>query len=132
EMMYSFWPTPMAAEMFPETAKGMNKSEKIVFSKTLKKAEWNNSRIVRSSPVDEVMKLKKQPGKNISVDSISIFQELMSHNLIDEYWFLVHPLLSPKGKRLFEGLEFSNQLELTDTRKFKSGVVALHYRNIES
>ncbi|MCL4547294.1 MAG: dihydrofolate reductase family protein, partial [Bacteroidetes bacterium] len=68
----------------------------------------------------------------ISVDSISIFQELMSHNLIDEYWFLVHPLLSPKGKRLFEGLEFSNQLELTDTRKFKSGVVALHYRNIES
>lgn len=134
QLMESYWPNaekdPEAARCEKDFARKFNAMPKIVFSQTLQIAEWNNSRIERGNLVEEVLKLKKQPGKYISAGSISIFQELMRHNLIDEYWFLVHPIFAGKGKRLFEGLEISNQIELTETKIFKSGVVALHYKNI--
>lgn len=56
QMMESFWPTPMAAEAFPKVAQGMNQAEKIVFSKTLKKVKWNNSRLVKGNLIDEIKK----------------------------------------------------------------------------
>src|SRR5260221_14749766 len=64
EMMVKFWPTPEALKSFPETAKGMNKAEKIVFSKTLEKTDWNNSRIVKENIEEEVKNLKEKSGKN--------------------------------------------------------------------
>src|SRR5262245_15553199 len=59
EMMAGFWPTPMAYEMFAKVADGMNKSEKIVFSKKMKKADWTNTKIINSNIIEEVKKLKK-------------------------------------------------------------------------
>lgn len=131
QMMESYWPDaendPEATKSEKDFARKYNALPKIVFSQTLQKTEWKNSRIVRDNLVDEVMKLKKQPGKNISIDSISLFQELMRHNLIDEYWLLVHPLIWQKGKRLFDGTNNKINLTLVDTKKFASGVVVLHY-----
>ncbi|MDD8018724.1 MAG: dihydrofolate reductase family protein [Bacteroidota bacterium] len=131
QMMADYWPTaetdPDATVSEKNFAKKYNALPKIVFSQTLQKAEWNNSRIVRSNLVEEVMKLKKEPGKNISADSISIFQELMRHNLIDEFWLVVHPLLCQKGKHLFDGINDTISLTLVDTKTFASGVVVLHY-----
>jgi len=134
QLMESHWPNvekdPEAERSEKDFARKFNALPKIVFSQTLQKAEWNNSRIELGNLVEEVLKLKKQPGNYISAGSISIFQQLMRHNLIDEYWILIHPIIAGKGKRLFEGLEISNQIELTETKIFKSGVVALHYKNI--
>lgn len=131
QLMESYWPTaendPTATVSEKNFAKKFNALPKIVFSQTLQKAEWNNSRIARGNLVEEVMKLKKKPGKNISADSISIFQELMRHNLIDECWLVVHPLICPKGKRLFDGVNNTINLKLVDTKQFASGAVALHY-----
>lgn len=131
QMMESYWPAmendPTATVSEKNFAQKFNAPSKIVFSQTLQKTTWNDSRIVRSNLVDEVKKLKKQPGKNISAGSISIFQELMRHNLIDECWLVVHPLICPKGKRLFDGVDNTTNLELVGTKQFASGVVALHY-----
>ncbi len=131
EMMASYWPTaetdPDATVSEKNFAKKFNELPKIVFSQTLQKAEWNNSRIMGGNLVEEVLKLKKQQGKNISAGSISIFQELMRHNLIDEYWLVVQPLIWQQGKRLFDGVYNKINLMLVDTKTFKSGVVVLHY-----
>jgi dihydrofolate reductase len=59
EMMAGYWPTPLAAQNDPSTAEGMNNSEKIVFSRTLKNAKWNNTRIISVNLIEEVKKLKK-------------------------------------------------------------------------
>ena len=131
QLMASYWPhaenDPEAAESMKRFAKRYNALPKIVFSRTLRKAEWYNSRIERGSLVDQVLKLKQQPGKNVLISGISIFQELMRHNLIDEYWLLVHPVIWPKGKRLFDDSDSHVNLALVETRTFASGVVVLHY-----
>jgi len=67
EMMASYWPTPMALQNMPDVAKGMNNAEKIVFSKTLKKAEWNNTKVVKGDIVEEVRKLKATAGKDLTL-----------------------------------------------------------------
>lgn len=131
QMMESYWPHAESDSESTESekmfAQKFNALPKIVFSQTIQKTEWNNSRIMRGNLVEEVLKLKKQPGKDISAGSISIFQELMRHNLIDEYWLVVHPLLCKKGKHLFDGINNTINLTLVDTKTFASGVVVLHY-----
>ncbi len=133
QLMESYWPR---AHEDPNATKGMldfadkyNAIPKIVFSRTLQRADWNNTRLVKEGMVDEVLKLKKQPGRNISLGGISISQELMKLGLVDEYWLVVQPVLVGKGKRLFDGLKEKVDLELVDTKTFKSGVVVLHYSN---
>jgi dihydrofolate reductase len=133
QLMESYWPR---AHEDPNATKGMldfadkyNAIPKIVFSRTLQGADWSNTRLVKEGMVEEVLKLKKQPGRNISLGGISISQELMRLGLVDEYWLVVHPVLAGKGKRLFDGLKEKTDLELLDTKTFKSGAVALHYLN---
>lgn len=77
--------------------------------------------------IDEVMKLKKIPGRVLSVGGISIVQQLLRYGLVDECWVLVHPILLGKGRRLFDGFEKTINLHLLDTLTFQSGVVVLHY-----
>src|SRR5208283_4750653 len=89
------------------------------------KAEWNNTRLVRDNMLDEVIHLKQQPGKNISLGGISTSQEFMRRGLIDEYWLAVQPVVVGKGKRLFDHLTGIMNPRLVDTKVFKSGVVAL-------
>jgi len=135
ELMESYWPhaheDPNATASMIRFARKINAMPKIVFSETLKKAEWNNTTLVRNSPVEEVIKLKRESGKALSVGGISICQELMRHRLIDEYWILVQPVIWGKGRRLFdESNEEKTMLKLIDTKTFKSGVVVLHYQQI--
>ena len=67
EMMASFWPSPQATQMMPVVAKGMNQSEKVVFSKTLSRADWNNTTLVKGNLADEVCRLKQQPGNGMVI-----------------------------------------------------------------
>lgn len=86
EQMASFWPTPMAAQQLPIVAKQMNALPKVVFSKTLDKAEWNNARLVKSDPVAEITRMKHEPGEPMTImGSGTIVSQLTQAGLIDEY-----------------------------------------------
>ncbi|OGU37202.1 MAG: dihydrofolate reductase [Ignavibacteria bacterium GWB2_35_6b] len=133
EMMYSFWPTPMAADMYPETAKGMNKSEKIVFSNTLKKADWNNTKIVGGDIVEEIKKIKSTEGKNMTIlGSGSIVTQFSDAGLIDGYQLMIDPVAIGKGTTILSGLKRKLDLKLIETKTFKSGVVLLSYEFLKN
>jgi dihydrofolate reductase len=128
EMMVSYWPTPEAKKNAPDIAEGMNKAEKIVFSKTLKKAEWDNTRIVKDNIEEEVKKLK-QAGKNMTIlGSGSIVNQLAEKGLIDEYLLMIHPVAIGNGTPFLKDIHRKLDLELTNTRSFKNGTVLLSYR----
>jgi|SRR6185437_2617626 len=125
--MASYWPTPDAIKNAPALANGMNEAEKIVFSQTMKKAEWNNTRLIKDNIADEIKKLK-QSGKNMTIlGSGSILTQLADHGLIDEYQFMVDPVAIGEGNSIFKGVKRRLNLELSATRTFKSGVVLLSY-----
>ena len=113
-----------------EFARVFNSLEKVVFSRTLKQVEENNTRIVSANVAEEVLALKQQPGKDISVSGLSIASQLSERGLIDEYYFLVSPVIAGKGPRLFDTVKLQEklQLEFIDLKTFKSGVVAHHYK----
>jgi dihydrofolate reductase len=89
-----------------------------------------NTRIVPSNVAEEVLALKQQPGKDIFVGGLSIASQLSERGLIDEYHFVVHPVVAGKGPRLFETVKPQDRLQLDfiGSETFQSGVVALHYR----
>ena len=131
KLMESYWPTPMALENEPAVAEGMNKAEKIVFSTTLKKAEWNNTRLVSENIIEEVRRLKKTPGKDMAVlGSGSIINQFAEQGLIDEYQLLVDPVIIGKGRTIFKGVSRQLDLKLKQTRTLKSGVVLLCYEPV--
>lgn len=130
QMMESFWPTPAAANSFPEVAEGMNKSPKVVFSRTMDKASWNNTRLLKGDLVDEVRKLKEESGDGlVLMGSGSIVAQLAPAGLIDEYQMVVNPLVLGDGKTMFEGVKEKIKLTLTDSRTFKNGNVLLSYKS---
>jgi dihydrofolate reductase len=129
EQMASFWPTPDAIKNAKVVAEGMNKADKIVFSRTLKKAEWNNTRLVKDNMVEEIKRLKQMPGKDLTVlGSGSILTQLAEAGLIDEYQLMIDPILLGDGTPIFKNLRHKLDLKLTATRTFNSGVVLLNYR----
>jgi len=133
ELMASYWPhaheDPNATASMLRFAKKINAMQKIVFSKTLEKADWNNTSLAKNDMVEEVIKLKQESGKALSAGGISVCQELMRHGLIDEFWILVHPIIWGKGRRLFDDSSDKKvRLRLLSTKTFKSGVVVLHYQ----
>lgn len=128
EMMAGWWPSPMAMESMPEVAKGMNESEKIVFSMTLNAADWENTTLVKGNLIEEVRRLKAIPGKTMTIlGSGSIIAQLADASLIDEYQFMIDPVALGEGTPSFKGLTRKLDLELTDVRKFDTGVVLLSY-----
>ena len=128
QMMASYWPTPYAMHDNPDVAQGMNALPKVVFSKTLKKATWNNTRLVKRGLTAEVRKLKQGTGEAMVVlGSGSIVSQLALEGLVDEFQLVVNPLLLGKGKPLFVGLEKPLALGLLDTRRFKNGNVLMRY-----
>jgi dihydrofolate reductase len=129
EMMAGYWPSPDALKNNPVVAKGMNDSEKIVFSRTLKKADWNNTRVVKNNIAEEIKKLKQVPGKNMTIlGSGSIISQLAEQGLIDEYQIMLNPVALGDGTPLFKGIQHLLHLKLTSSRVFKSGVVLLCYQ----
>jgi dihydrofolate reductase len=131
EMMASFWPTPMASEMLPDVARGMNNAHKIVFSKTLKKASWENTTVVNGNLIKEIKKLKDTTPHDLTIlGSGSIVTQLAGHDLIDYYQIMLNPIAIGGGTPLFTGVNPPVNLKLTNTRIFKSGVVLLCYEPI--
>lgn len=128
EMMASFWPTPMAMEQMPEVAKGMNTAQKIVFSRTLKKVTWKNTKIVSGDLVKEVKKLKKENDHDLTIlGSGSIITQLADANLIDGYQIMIDPVALGSGTPIFHNLKKQLDLKLTSSKVYKSGVVMLDY-----
>jgi len=110
-------------------AERLTSINKVVVSRSLDSTD-ENVRIVRSNPAAELLKLKQQPGKKISVDSVSMLPELIAAGLIDEFHLVVHPVMVGKGRRLLDAgdLQENLNLKLVDTIIFKSGCVAHHYQ----
>jgi dihydrofolate reductase len=128
ELMASYWPTSEAIKNDPIVAQGMNKAEKIVFSRTLTKADWNNTRLVKDNMLMEIRKLKQESGKDLTVlGSGSIVSQLAQERLIDEYQILLNPIVIGKGKTMFEGVKDRFSLKLTKTRVFGNGNILLNY-----
>jgi dihydrofolate reductase len=129
EMMAGYWPTQQALADDPVVAKQMNSREKIVFSKTLKAAAWNNTKLVRGDAVEEVAHLKQQEGGDMAVfGSGKLGNKLLEAGLIDEIRLLVNPLLLHKGRPMFEDGGKPIKLILIGTRAFANGNVLLNYR----
>ena len=121
----SAWPTMEKDEA--GFADKMNGMPKYVVSTTLKKAEWNNSTIIKSNVVEEVSTLKNQSGGDILVaGSMTLIRTLMEHDLVDEYRLLTYHIVLGKGKRLFTDW-LAASLRLTESKPMGSGVVLLRY-----
>lgn len=132
EMMAGFWPTPFAMENYPDVAKGMNDNPKIVFSKTMNKAEWKNSKLVKGDLIEEVKKIKNAPGSDILIfGSGTIVSQLTGAGLIDEYQIVVHPLVLGSGRTMFEGMKNKVKLKLNNQRSFKNGNMLLYYEPVK-
>ena len=101
---------------------------KISSLQSLDSAE-GNTRIVRTNLKDEILKLKQEPGKNILVGGVSLPSQLIELGLVDEYLFVVGPILAGEGRRLMEDVNLPEklQLKLVESKPFKSGCVALRY-----
>jgi dihydrofolate reductase len=99
QLFASYWPTPSAYEDNPILAPMLNDITKIVFSKTLNRAEWNNSRLIKENMAEEVLKLKEHPGKDMVIlGSGSIVSALTRLGLIDGYEFMVSPVVLGRGR----------------------------------
>jgi dihydrofolate reductase len=128
EMMASYWPTEQASEMDPVVAKGMNDAEKIVFSRTLKKADWRNTTVVKGDVAKTVKTLKQGSGQDLIVlGSGTLVTELVMAGLVDEIQLVVKPVALGAGKALFEGIERDLPLRLSGSRTFRDGNVVLSY-----
>lgn len=128
ELMASYWPTLLAHQNDPVTARGMNRAEKLVFSKTLKETIWENSRLVGGDLVKAIGKLKNSLGKNLVIlGSGSIVTQCADSRIIDEYQIMVDPVIMGEGTSMFWGLKNKLDLKLIGTRVFKSGNLLLRY-----
>ncbi|WP_375038279.1 dihydrofolate reductase family protein [Acinetobacter sp. RW6] len=135
QMMYDYWSTmlsnPAASEHERNHAEWIEKTEKIVFSTTLDKVEWNNSRLVKDHVEEEIHKLKQKQGKDMVILGSPRFAHyLMQLGLIDEYKITVSPVLIGSGLPLFQGIEEKTNLKLIENKTFASGAIGLHYQKI--
>jgi dihydrofolate reductase len=105
----------------------MNELPKIVFSRTLDKVEWNNSRLVKGDAAEEVVKLKERPGKDLALFSNNLAVSLAQQGLIDEYRFFVNPVVLGAGTPVLQGIKDRARLRLLKTETLSSGVVVLSY-----
>lgn len=127
-MMAGYWSTPQAMAQYPVVAKGMNELPKIVFSKTLARANWKNTRLLTGDLVEEVRKMKSEPGVDLAIlGSGSIVSQLAKEGLIDEYQFVMTPVVLGEGRTMFDGISGKLPLKLTRTRAFSNGNVLLCY-----
>ncbi|MFZ0796883.1 MAG: dihydrofolate reductase family protein [Terriglobales bacterium] len=133
QLMVPFWPEVAKSQSMSEAenefARAFDSIAKIVFSRSLDRAEDKNTRIVRTNLHDEILKLKREPGKNILVGGVSVPSQLIELGLVDEYHFVVQPIVAGEGRRLLEGVSLRErlQLKLVESKVFKSGCVALRY-----
>lgn len=135
ELMVPYWPdiaNDPSEQGNPdhEFAQAFDAVDKIiVFSRSLNSSEGEKTRIVSTGLQDEVLKLKLEQGKNILTGGVTIPSQLAALGLIDEYRFVVHPIVIGEGRRLFDGINLQEklQLKLVESTVLKSGTVVLRY-----
>ncbi|NSL87725.1 dihydrofolate reductase [Chitinophaga sp. Mgbs1] len=129
EMMVSYWPSRMAIENDPVVAAKMNGLPKIVFSRTLKSVDWQNTVLISNNIAAEVSRLKNIPGKDLLLlGSSNLALSLLSMGLIDECQLIVNPVMLGQGRKLFQGITSPLHLQLLETKKMDSGNVVLYYK----
>jgi len=132
QLMVPYWPDvakdPSQTKAVIEFAQAFVDTKKIVFSRSLASVE-GNTKIVRTNPRDEILKWKQEPGRDILIGGVDVPSQLIELGLVDEFRFVVQPVIAGEGRRLLEGvnLQQSFQLKLVEPRIFKSGCVALRY-----
>src|SRR6266851_569132 len=133
QLMVPYWPEVLKnqseTKADTEFARAFVSIDKVVFSRTLDSSEDKNTRIVRTDLRDEILRLKQEQGKNILAGGVSIPSQLIELGLVDEYRFVVGPILAGEGRRLLDGVSLQErlQLKLVESKIFKSGCVALRY-----
>ena len=131
ELMAGYWPTALASKNDPVVAERINKLPKVVFSRTLDKASWNNTRVVKENMAAEVGRMKHEPGPDMVImGSGSIVSQLTQAGLIDEYQVVVIPVVLGSGRTMFDGIAGKLALKLTRTRVFGNGNVLLCYEPV--
>ena len=132
QLMVPYWPdiakSQSETKAENEFARAFDSINKIVFSQSLASAE-GNTRIVRTNLQDEILGLKQEQGKSILLGGVSIPSQLIELGLVDEYRFVVTPIVAGEGRRLLEGVSLPEklQLKLVESKIFKSGCIALRY-----
>ena len=133
QLMVPFWPEVAKNQSMTkasnEFARAFVSINKIVFSRSLESAEDKNTRIVRTNLRDELLKLKQEQGKSILVGGVSIPSQLIELGLVDEYLFVINPIVAGEGRRLLDDVSLPDklQLKLVESKIFKSGCVAHRY-----
>ena len=133
QLMVPYWPevakNQSETKADHEFARAFDSTNKLVFSRSLNGAVDRNTRIARTNLRDEMLKLKQEQGKDILVGGVDIPSQLIELGLVDEYRFVIGPTIAGEGRRLFEGVNLSEklQLKLVESKFFKSGCVALRY-----
>jgi dihydrofolate reductase len=129
ELLVDFWPTATTDKEI--IADRLNALPKLVFSNTLREAPWGTSRaarVVRGDAVAEIRRLREQDGKHMVLwGSLSLAQDLIAANLIDEYHFQLCPTMVGGGRSLFPSLLSYARLKRVNVRTYDTGVVFLHY-----
>jgi dihydrofolate reductase len=126
EKMAAYWPTAPEDDPY---GRHMNSTPKYVASRTLRDVEWQNSTLIKGDVAEEVARLKEQPRKNIAVlGSGELVQTLLEHDLVDEIFLAVYPIVLGSGKRLFREADQARKLSLVDSKPTSTGGVILTYR----
>jgi len=129
EVMASYWPTPLAIEDDPVVAGKMNSIPKFVFSRSLRSADWENTRLIHRDAAGEILNLKQQPGGDLFIfGSANLAASLTRQGLIDEYRLMLNPVVLGDGRPLFDELDERLSLRLIKTKVFASGNVLLTYQ----
>ena len=128
DLMASHWPKPEASKSNPVVAERMNNLPKVVFSRTIDKATWNNTRVIKGDIVAETRKLKSEPGQDlVLMGSGTIVAQLTDARLVDEYQVVVNAIVLGGGRTMFDGVKERLNLKLENTRKFHNGNVVMWY-----
>jgi len=128
QLMAGYWPTAIADQHDPVVAKQMNALPKVVFSKSLSEASWNNTRLVKGELVAEMRKLKEETGPNLCIlGSGSLIAQLAPAGLIDEYQMVLDPVALGRGRTMFDGIKDKLDLKLTRSKVFRNGKIFLSY-----
>ena len=135
--MMEYWRTvltnPAATKHEIDHAHWIENIPKIVFSKSLDKVEWNNTRLIKDNIAAEILKLKQQPGKDLVIfGSPSLAQTFMQLDLIDAYQLTVNPVVLGSGIPLFNQIKDKIKLKLLASRTLSSGVLGLHYETLRN
>jgi dihydrofolate reductase len=133
QLMVPYWPDvakdPSETKEDREFAETFVSKKKVVFSRSLESAEDKNATLVRTNLQDEIVRLKREQGNYILVGGVDIPSQLIALGLVDEYRFVIMPIIAGAGKRLMEGISLQEKLrlKLVESKIYKSGFVALHY-----